>query len=139
MFDETEKYPNQGHFFFKKGNNSLKDVSKDVPNLPGVYYIVRLARGRVDLVYIGQSGTINQKGVFKKPFLKDGINIQQDGSPRQAFFDNKMTTENIDGLDIYWFVTVDEHNNDLPSYVEALLMQRYYEVNGDLPIWNVEF
>ena len=138
MFDETEKYPNQGHFFFKKGN-SLKDVSKDVPNLPGVYYIVRLARGRVDLVYIGQSGTINQKGVFKKPLLKDGINIQQDGTPRQAFFDNKMITENIDGLDIYWFVTVDEHNNDLPSYVEALLMQRYYEVNGNLPIWNVGF
>ncbi len=138
MFDETEKYPNQGHFFFKKGN-SLKDVSKDVPNLPGVYYIVRLARGRVDLVYIGQSGTINQKGVFKKPLLKDGINIQQDGTPRQTFFDNKMVTENIDGLDIYWFVTVDEHNNDLPSYVEALLMQRYYEVNGDLPIWNVGF
>ncbi len=138
MFDETEKYLNQGHFFFKKGN-SLKDVSKDVPNLPGVYYIIRLARGRVDLVYIGQSGTINQKGVFKKPLLKDGINIQQDGTPRQAFFDNKMITENIDGLDIYWFVTVDEHNNDLPSYVEALLMQRYYEVNGDLPIWNVGF
>ena len=138
MFDETEKYLNQGHFFFKKGN-SLEDVSKDVPNLPGVYYIIRLARGRVDLVYIGQSGTINQKGVFKKPLLKDGINIQQDGTPRQAFFDNKMITENIDGLDIYWFVTVDEHNNDLPSYVEALLMQRYYEVNGDLPIWNVGF
>ena len=138
MFDETEKYLNQGHFFFKKGN-SLEDVSKDVPNLPGVYYIIRLARGRVDLVYIGQSGTINQKGVFKKPLLKDVINIQQDGTPRQIFFDNKMVTENIDGLDIYWFVTVDEHNNDLPSYVEALLMQRYYEVNGDLPIWNVGF
>jgi len=36
MFDEIKKYKNNGHFFFKRGN-SLKDVSKDVPDLPGVY------------------------------------------------------------------------------------------------------
>ena len=138
MFDETEKYPNQGHFFFKKGN-ILKEVSQDVPNLPGVYYILRLAWGHVDLVYIGKSGTFNQKGTFKDQLLKGRINNKQDGTPRQTFFDNKMVTENIDGLDIYWFVTVDEHNNDLPRYVEGLLMQRYYEVNGELPVWNKGF
>jgi hypothetical protein len=138
MFDETEKYVNQGHFFFKKGNN-LKEVSQDVPNLPGVYYILRLARGRVDLVYIGKSGTINQKGTFKDQLLKGGINNKQDDTPGQIFFNEKMTTENIDGLDIYWFVTVDEQNNDLPSYVEGLLMQRYYEIYGELPVWNKGF
>jgi hypothetical protein len=138
MFDETEKYANQGHFFFKKGNN-LKEVSQDVPNLPGVYYILRLARGRVDLVYIGKSGTINQKGIFKDQLLKERINNKQDDTPRQTFFNEKMTTENIDGLDIYWFVTVDEQNNDLPSYVEGLLMQRYYEIYGELPVWNKGF
>ena len=58
MFDETKKYKNNGHFFFKKGNQ-LSEVSKGVPELPGVYYIVRLAKGRVELVYIGKSGTIS--------------------------------------------------------------------------------
>ena len=57
MFDETKKYRNNGHFFFKKGD-SLKQVSKSVPDLPGVYYIVRLSNGRIELVYIDKSGTL---------------------------------------------------------------------------------
>jgi len=58
---------------------------------------------------------------------------------RQDFFDKKMVEENIDGLDIYWFVTFDESNNDLPSFVKAQLMQRFYEVHGKLPLWNKNF
>jgi len=57
MFDETKKYRNNGHFFFKKGD-SLMQVSKSVPDLPGVYYIVRLSNGRIELVYIDKSGTL---------------------------------------------------------------------------------
>ena len=49
MFDETRKYKNNSHFFFKKGNR-LSEVSKNVSELPGVYYFIRLAKGRVELV-----------------------------------------------------------------------------------------
>jgi len=56
MFDEIKKYKNYGHFFFKRGGN-LKQVSKSVPDLPGVYYIVRLFKGKIELVYIDKSGT----------------------------------------------------------------------------------
>jgi len=138
MFDETRKYKNNGHFFFKKGNQ-LSEVSKDVPELPGVYYIVRLAKGKVDLVYIGKSGTITRSGQFKDQLLKGRINNKQDGTKRQDFFDIKMIEENIDGLDIYWFVTMDESNSDLPAYVEGLLMQRFFEVQGLVPVWNKDF
>jgi len=138
MFDETRKYKNNGHFFFKKGNH-LSEVSKDVPELPGVYYIIRLAKGRVELVYIGKSETITQNGQFKEQLLKGRINYKQDGMKRQDFFEKKMTDENIDGLDIYWFVTMDKSNNDLPGYVEGLLMQRFFEVHGTLPLWNKDF
>jgi hypothetical protein len=138
MFDETRKYKNNGHFFFKKGNQ-LSEVSKDVPELPGVYYIVRLARGKVELVYIGKSGTITLSGQFKDQLVKGRINNKQDGMKRQDFFDIKMIEENIDGLDIYWFVTMDESNSDLPAYVEGLLMQRFFEVQGRLPLWNKDF
>ena len=138
MFDEIEKYKNQDHFFYKKGNR-LKDQSSDVPSLPGVYYIFRLAKGRVDLVYIGKSGSILQSGKFKKQLLRSKINNKQDGMKRQVYFDNKMKEEHNDGLDIYWFVTMDKHHNDLPGYVEGMLMQRYFEVHGKLPPWNKSF
>lgn len=138
MFDETKKYANNGHFFFQKGNK-LADVSKGVPELPGVYYILRLARGRVDLVYIGKSGTISQNGKENEQLLRDKINYQQEGITRQSFFDKKMVEEKIDALDIYWFVTIDESNSDLPGYVEGLLMRRYFELNAQLPIWNKKY
>jgi len=50
-----------------------------------------------------------------------------------------MIEENIDGLDIYWFVTMDASHNDLPGYVEGLIMQRFFEVHGRLPEWNKKF
>ena len=138
MFDDLKKYKKNGHFFFKKGDN-LAVVSKEVPELPGVYYIVRLSRGKIDLVYIGKSGTITQLGTFKDQLLKGRINNKQDNIKRQVFLDKKMAEEYIDGLDIYWFVTMDKANNDLPGYVEGLLMQRYFEVHGKLPVWNKDF
>lgn len=138
MFDETIKYKNNGHFFYKKGDR-LAEASKDVPKLPGVYYIIRLARGRVELVYIGKSVTITQSGQFKDQLLRGRINNKQDGMKRQDFFNKKMIEENIDGLDIYWFVTMDKSNNDLPGYVEGLLIQRFFEVQGRLPLWNKDF
>ena len=138
MFDETKKYKNNGHFFFKKGDR-LSEVSKNVPDLPGVYYVIRLSKGRVELVYIGKSGTITQSGQFKEQLLKGRINNKQDGLKQQDFFDKKMIEENIDGLDIYWFVTLDKTNNDLPGYVEGLLIQRFFEIHGRLPLWNKDF
>jgi hypothetical protein len=34
---------------------------------------------------------------------------------------------------------MDKANNDLPGYVEGLLMQTYFEMNGQLPAWNQWF
>jgi len=138
MFDDLNKYKNNGHFFFKKGD-LLSVVSKDVPEKPGVYYILRLARGKVDLVYIGKSGTIMQDGRFKDQLLRGRLNNKQNGIKRQEYFTLKIDQDNIDALDIYWFVTIDENCKDLPGYVEGLLMQRFYELNGTLPEWNKDF
>ena len=138
MFDELRKYKNNGHFFYESGN-SLRDVSKDVPDLPGVYYIIRLAGGRVELVYIGKSGSIEQNGLFKKQGLRGRLNNKQNGIKRQDYFEKKFREENIDALDIYWFVTFDKTIRDLPGYVEGLIMQIYFEVHGSLPAWNNSF
>ena len=138
MFDETKRYKNNGHFFFRKGD-SLKQLSKDIPDLPGVYYIVRLAGGRIELVFIGKSGTIKQNGKFNDPGLKSQLNSKQDGIERQEFFESRILKENIDALDIYWFVTFDKKSQDLPGFVEGLLIQRFFEMYGRLPLWNKEF
>ena len=138
MFDELDKYKNKGHFFFKKGDD-LKATSKDVPNIPGVYYVLKLARGKVDLIYIGKSDIIQQNSKFKEHGLQDRINTRQEGKKYQEFFDLKCSEENIDALDIYWFVTFDRQNQDLPGFVEGLIMQRYFEIYEKLPLWNKEY
>lgn len=138
MFTELEKYKTNGHFFFEK-NDNLRNKSKDVPNLPGVYYILKLAKGKVELVYIGKSGSMLQNGQFKDQLLNKRLNNKQDGIRREHYFLQKFESENIDALDIYWFVTIDNHHNDLPGYVEGIMMQRYYDIYGTLPKWNKSF
>jgi len=138
MFSELNKYKNNGHFFFEKGRN-LKDLSKEVPDLSGVYYILRLSRGKIDLVYVGKSGTIRQNGKFKEQGLNGRLNNKQEGIKREDFFNNKCEKENIKALDIYWFVTFDNKNHDLPGFVEGTILQRYFEVHGKLPLWNKEY
>lgn len=50
-----------------------------------------------------------------------------------------MLQKEIDALDIYWFVTFDKDNQHLPSYVEALLLQKHFDIYGCLPQWNKGF
>lgn len=138
MFTETKKYKNNGHFTFNKGD-ALSVVSKGVPKLPGVYYIAYPTNGSDKLLYIGKSGTRKQDGTWSKQLLRGRINNKQAKIKRQEYFEQKMEAEQINALDIYWFVTYDEKHKDLPGYVEGLLLQRYFEMHGTLPPWNKEF
>lgn len=134
MFDELKVYKNSGHFFFHKGD-ILSRVC-NAPDQPGVYLIYRLAKGKVELVYIGASGTMNQDGSFKNQLLKGRINNIQDGLKRQVLFDNKVSEQGVDALDIYWYVTFDKSNSHIPSFVEGQLIQRFFDSFGRLPSWN---
>jgi hypothetical protein len=134
MFDALDKYHKKGHFFYKRGDD-LSVVSKSVPHLCGVYYIYRLAGGRIDLVQIGKSGLIKQNGAAFESHLLFGEDYQK----AQAFFEQKWKAEHFEALDIYWVVTMDKKNSDLPPYVEGLLMQNYFEIYGRLPLWNKSY
>jgi hypothetical protein len=137
MFDELNKYSCNGHFFFKRGQK-LSTVC-NAPEQPGVYYILQSKKGEIELLYIGASGTISQKGEFSKQLLKSRLNNKQNGVKRQLYFEEMMLLEEIDTLDIYWFVTFDNKHKDLPSFVEALLLQKHFEIYGCLPDWNKKF
>ena len=134
MFDELAKYKNNGHFFFERGQ-TLSQVC-NAPEKAGVYYIQMLRKGKIELVYIGASGTINQKGEFKTQLLRGRLNNKQNGTKRQMFFEEIMLHKEIEALDIYWFVTFDKDNQHLPSYVEAVLLQKHFDIYGCLPAWN---
>lgn len=137
MFDELNIYEDTGHFFFERGQK-LSEVC-NAPEKPGIYYIIQLRKGKVQLVYIGASGTINQKGKFSSQLLYGRINNKQNGVKRQRFFETIMAQNEIDALDIYWYVTFDENNRHLPAYVEAVLLQKHFELYGCLPEWNKSF
>lgn len=53
----------------------------------------------------------------------------------------QMVTENIISLEIEWFVTFDDSAQitHSPIYVESLILQEYFEINGRLPRWNQKF
>ena len=134
MFDELNVYDDTDHFFFKDGNVLSKVCN--APERAGVYLVYQLRHGKVDLVYIGASGTINQDGTFKNQLLKGRINNTHDGIKRQALFENKIREFDIDALDIYWYVTYDEAYNDFPNELEDKLLEKHKSIYGKLPGWN---
>lgn len=136
MFDQLKKYKNNGHFFFESG----QDLSKvcNAPEEPGVYYVIMLRKGRVELVYIRAAGVVNQNGECISPLLRGSFSEKQDGLALQEFFEEVIEQQEIDALDIYWFVTFDKKHHHMPSYVEASLLQTHFDTYGRLPLWNLE-
>ena len=61
MFDELDKYKEQGHFFLQP-QNKLIDVCNAPSNKSGVYLVYSLKNGKIDLIYIGRSGKIEADG-----------------------------------------------------------------------------
>ncbi len=102
MFDEVKKYKNNGHFFFKKGAD-LKQVSKDVPDLPGVYCIVRLSNGRIEIVYIGKSGTMQQNGHLKDQGLHERLH-QHLPSVSMFDFQSMITRTMAQSCSFLWYI-----------------------------------
>lgn len=142
MFDELTKYQQNDHFFFKSTDN-LKDVCNAPTDKSGVYLVYALRLGKIELIYIGRSGKIEDDGTMfiRKNGLggiKDRIvNGHQFGkSPRRHSWSNQMKFENIEVLDVYWYVTHNKQFQDCPRVLEKQLLQNYLDIYGNLPRWN---
>lgn len=147
MFDELNKYKNKNHFFLKP-TDKLSQVcnAPDSSNgmfISGVYVVYALAKGRIDLVYIGRSGEKGEVGEIKNRKAgcggsKDRIINGKDSDKvlRRKSWIALMKSEGIEALDIYWYVTYDGINNDFPEDVERILLQHYINLYGELPGWN---
>lgn len=143
MFSELNKYKHSDHFFFKYHQN-LAEVCNAPRDKSGVYIIYKLAGGKVEMVYIGASGMKKEDGTLKTRTaglggLKDRlVNGKQFGDRRRITFPQIMQTQNIDGLDIYWYVTYDDHHKDFPTEIERMLLEKFRGIYGRLPEWNNE-
>jgi hypothetical protein len=141
MFDELKKYKATDHFFFAPSDNLMK-VCNAPTDKSGVYIIYALQRGRIELIYIGRSGEVSSEGKLimrKAGGIKDRlVNGKQFGEPRRNAWRIKMQEEQIEALDIYWYVTHDDTFLDCPRILENMLLQKHVDVFGQLPRWNKE-
>ena len=142
MFDELNKYKQNDHFFFNRTDN-LGQVCNAPPDKSGVYIVYSLKGGRVELIYIGRSGKVKEDGTMsiRKAGLggiKDRIvNGHQFGSiPRRISWPNQMIKENIEALDIYWYVTHNDKYTDCPNILEKQLLKKHSDIHGRRPRWN---
>ena len=111
---------------------SIQEVAENVPEEPGFFYIVRLAKGRPEVVFVGSAGTVKKNGQVYSPFLREAICIFLN----DKFVKQKFSRESIDALDIYWAVTIDDTAVDIPAYASASILQSHFDVFGELPPWN---
>ena len=137
MFKEKLKIYESGSYAFLPGDKLSK--KNNAPDSYGVYLFFALKADKSELVYIGKSGTISQNGEFSKQALKQRLLNKQDGMKRQDFFDSRIEKEQLDGIKVEWYVTVDKGKIVLPGYVEAVLLQTFYTAFGKLPKWNEKF
>lgn len=140
MFDVLNDYEKNDHFFYT-GKESLESVC-NVPNDGiGVFLVYELKNGRIRLVYVGSSDEILQKGAgeIKKGSIKDRIvNGSQFNEPRKVSWKKKIADEQIEALDVYWYITSRENYQHNPFLIETQILQTFFEVNGEFPEWNKE-
>ena len=144
MFDELNKYKQKDHFFFKRTDN-LGQVCNAPTDKSGVYIVYALKKRRIELIYIGRSGKVKKDGIIfiRKAGLggiKDRIvNGHQFGkTPRRISWTKQITKENIESLDIYWYVTHNDEYIDCPRILENQLLKKHLDIYGRLPKWNNE-
>jgi len=142
MFDILDKYKTNGHFFFNP-TDSLDEVCNAPDDKDGVYVVYELKNGKITLVHIGSSGekipgyAIIEGLLGLKTAIVSGTESEWKNPRRQAW-PVKMLSENIDALDIYWWVTYNGKNyrGDHPEGIKRSLMRMHKAMFGEPPAWH---
>lgn len=125
MFQEPKKYKESGHFFFE-AENDLEKVCNAPKDKDGVFKVIELRNGRVDLVYFGYS---NSGGLFNE--IVNGLHY--DKNPRKVGWTYQLLKDRTDALDVCWYVTTGKDNQKK----ECLeMLKDFLAQTGKLPKWN---
>ena len=88
----------------------------------GVYIIFALKNGRIELVFIGCS--------------KENTGLRDQIIREQFFLMSTIKQEDIEALDIYWYVTQTPKAINDPRKIKAQVLKTHKGFYGRKPRWN---
>lgn len=125
MFQEPKNYTENDHFFYE-ADKVLEKVCNAPKDKDGVFKVLELRNGKINLVYIGYS---NSGGLFNE--IVNGLHF--DKNPRKTGWTYQLLKDKTDALDIYWYVTADK---DEQKKVQIEMLKNFVDQTGKLPKWN---
>jgi len=125
MFQEPKNYTYKDHFFFEP-DKYLEKVCNAPKDKDGVFKVLELRNGKINLVYIGNSSS---GGLFNE--IVNGLHY--DKNTRKIGWTYQMLKDKTDALDVYWYVM---NNKDEQKKEQVEMLKDFIEQTGKLPKWN---
>lgn len=138
--DEWNQIMQTGHYGSFTFNGSVADWRSAVAShfktttFAGPCYGVYLVRQKTtnNIIYVGKAGTVRQDGTFKDQDLKKRLVNREKGKSRKEIFGMRVTNHG----ELLIEYVVFKSNLLIPGYIEARLLQAYFDENKKLPVDN---
>lgn len=141
MYKELEKFKTES--FSLTADGSLEEVCNAPESGSGVFVVTAVSEDGAELIMVGSTGTVQNDGTLK---IKNGglydkiVNGHQFAKTgRKYSWPAQMKKENIERLDVTWYETFNDTDKQIPTFVEAQILQNFLNENDRLPRWNVAF
>lgn len=141
MYKELEKFKTES--FSLTADGSLEEVCNAPESGSGVFVVTAVSEDGAEVVMVGSTGTVQNDGTLK---IKNGglydkiVNGHQFAKTgRKYSWPAQMKKENIERLDVTWYETFNDTDKQIPTFVEAQILQNFLNENDRLPRWNVAF
>lgn len=148
MNEILKHYIDKGHFEFCP-TDDLKEVCNAPKDKSGIYIWTDIETDRT--LYIGSSGRISCDGELQTRKsngtglhgrLVQGNQFKKELGQklkRNESLPKMLLKHNIRRIKVEWYVTWSELHKHIPSYVEAILIQKHFDQFNNLPKWNDRF
>jgi len=144
--NEFNNYAERGSFEYTGGDNNWNRLVNSVvtKKQKGVYCM----KVGDEIVYIGKGGSVYQdgswggQGLQRRLINRRGKDADGNSMSTKVWINNWLSDMGKTELTVCWAVTFEDDPNgikDIPAYVEAKLLQKFFDVNNKLPRWNIEF
>lgn len=116
-------------------------IRENIENYPGVYIWENAETN--EIIYVGMAGKVKQNGEYTNHYIQNRLMASRGKDPiskkdiqTNKFIKNLLNEKNIACLNIYPLYVND---NLLPGYVEAVIINAFYQRNNCLPNLNSHF
>ena len=140
MYKELEKFKVTNQFSF-----TIEDSLTEVCNASdgsGVFLVYAVGDSK-ELIMVGSTGTVQNNGALKAKNgglydkIVEGHQFAKTG--RKYSWPAQMKIEDITALEVVWYETFNTDSKGIPTAVEGVILQNFFDENGRLPRWNVAF